>query len=153
MVAKVARVSSRVGPAHPSDLDCSSDVPLVKQEFKDECDVNLIIARCLKNGAPLPYYETVTPVFADVSDMGDYRQMVEQTRAAGEAFARLDPALRARFENDPAKLLDFLSDDKNYEEALTLGFLKPEAKSFAEAPPKPEPKAKPKGKGGDDSET
>ena len=40
---------------------------------------------------------------------------------AQQSFESLPSELRAKFENDPAKLISYLSDDKNNAEAIKLG--------------------------------
>ena len=40
---------------------------------------------------------------------------------AQQSFESLPSELRGRFENDPAKLIDFLSDERNNAEAVKLG--------------------------------
>lgn len=119
-----------------SDICCCKDVPLVKQEFKDDCDINIIIERCLRNGAPLPTYEHVAPIYADITEMGDYRDMVERIRRADDAFMEMPAPVRARFDNDPGKLLDMLADPSRVDEAVELGLA-----VRREEPPAPEPKA------------
>lgn len=130
----------RVG--RPGDIDCSGDVPLVKQEFADDCNVNIIIARCLRNGAPLPVHSNLEPIFADVSEVGDYRDVVERVRKADEAFMRLDAGVRTKFGNDPGLLMAFLQDPSKREEAIAMGLVVP--LKAPEAPPAPSPKPKPK---------
>ena len=53
--------------------------------------------------------------------------MVNQAR---DLFMSLDAEVRKRFGNDPAQLLDFLADNKNYDEAKKLGLVD------VKAPPK-----------------
>lgn len=115
-------------------IDCSKDKPLTQQSAKDECDINVIIDR-IKRGADVP--TTSTPArYGDFTQIPtDLRECLNVVRQADEVFMSLDAKVRARFENDPAQMLDFLNDSKNRDEAIALGLV--------EAPPKPveEPKA------------
>ena len=48
--------------------------------------------------------------------------------AADDAFMALPANIRERFNNDPAELVDFVSDDRNRSEAIDLGLVPPPAK-------------------------
>lgn len=106
---------------------------LTKQSFKDETDINRIVARVLKTG--------VVPgtakqgVFADVSSLGDYRASLHMVRDAEVAFAALPSKVRDRFDNDPVKLVTFLQDPQNRPQAVELGLIE------GKAPQSPEKRA------------
>lgn len=116
-------------------IDCSGDQPVTKQEFKKDCDVNVIIARCLRSGVPLPGIDA-QQVFADVSQFGDFSEAVRIVHSANDAFMTLDADLRARFSNNPARLIEFIQNDANYDEAVKLGLVevKPGAAPKEQAP-------------------
>lgn len=108
-------------------LDVATDCSVVpegenpnptQQQFKDECDVNVIIARYQKVGMPLP---DPKGFYADFVGLGDYREMLHTVASAQESFLKLAPEVRRRFDNDPGKLLTFLNDPKNLDEAVSLG--------------------------------
>lgn len=110
-------------------IDCSKDKPLTQQSAKDECDINVIIDR-IKRGADLPSTQSNPPRYGDFSSIPtDLRECLNVVRQADELFMTLDAKVRRRFDNDPAKMLDFLNDEKNRQEAVDLGLV--------EAPPKP----------------
>lgn len=115
----------------PGDIDCSGDEPITKQEFAEESDINVIIARCLRGGG-LGHVQSLAPVFADVSELGDFADCVRRVDLAREAFMLLPAEVRLRFGNSSVKLIEFLSDGKNYDEAVRLGLVIPRKK--AEAP-------------------
>lgn len=76
-----------------------------KQEFKDECDVNNIVKRFVRDGF-VAHLNKGVPVFMDVSEIGDFRTAVDQVRAATKFFDNLPAKVRAKFGNDPARFLD-----------------------------------------------
>ncbi|WNK13521.1 MAG: internal scaffolding protein [Microvirus sp.] len=126
-----------VSPAPaPWDIDCSKDVPLVKQEFADDCDINKIIARCVKSNLPLPS-ASAAPLFADVSEIGSYDDCVRRVAAAKDAFMDLPADLRSRFDNEPSTLISFLADPANVPEAIKLGLLDQPKAVSEPAPPAP----------------
>lgn len=103
---------------------------LTRQEFKEECDLSLLLKRfgrtpegrkALQNAQG--YVAGVK--FGDVSSVPDFRTARDTVNAANASFMALPPLVRRRFENDPAQFLDFMTDSRNREEAERLGLLKP----------------------------
>lgn len=97
---------------------------LTQQSAKDECDINIIVERA-KRGADLSQLSRGPGFYGDFTGLPSYRDALIMVNKANEAFMTLDAQVRKRFDNDPAKLLDFLADDANREEAQKLGLLKP----------------------------
>lgn len=95
---------------------------MTQQQFKDECDINFIMEKYNKTGL-INHINTKKGVYADLSEISDYRDMLDTVRHADDVFMTLPASTRKRFDNDPAKLISFLQDDKNYEEAQALGLL------------------------------
>lgn len=108
-------------------IDCSpdtavgQDVRQAVQSGKDEADINWIVSRYLKTGE-LPA-ATNAAHYGDFTGISDYHTALNSVIAADEAFMALPATLRARFENDPGQLLDFLADSKNRDEAVKLGLI------------------------------
>lgn len=88
-----------------SDLTSSVDEggSLVQQQFHDEVDVNVIVRRF---GIGQPVALNTMGVYADFTGIYDYESAMERVRGAEERFMRLPPEVRARFENDPGRLID-----------------------------------------------
>ena len=99
----------------------NTDPSLTQQQFKDECDINNIIKTYSQTGV-LPVSKKVG-AFLDVSNVTDYQTSLQTVYEAQRAFDALPSKIRTRFENDPNLLLAFIEDDKNYDEALSLGLL------------------------------
>jgi len=97
-----------------------------KQAHKDECDVNLIVPRYSKTGL-VTHLNRAVPKFADVSDLGDYAKSLSVVLEAQSSFMQLPAQLRARFENDPAKFVEFCSNPDNQDELISLGLAVPAA--------------------------
>lgn len=102
---------------------------LTRQEFKDECDLGLIVQKFSSNPegmeALLNARNFVQGRFEDVSAVVDYQTALAQIKQADEAFMRLPAQVRTRFDNDPAKFLDFVDDPKNVDELRKLGLVEP----------------------------
>jgi len=95
---------------------------MTQQQFKDECDINVIVRRFGLTGE-LPENPRV-PMYGDFTEVKDYRTALEAVMAADDAFLEFPAELRARFENDPQKLLEFCENGANREEAVRLGLIK-----------------------------
>jgi len=105
-------------------------IPLVNQSDKDSVDLNLMFKRYEKEGL-IPDIQTGNlrpPQYTDFTKIPDFFQMQNQIARVTQAFNAYPAHIRARFQNEPAKLIEFLSDPKNEPEAIRLG-LKPAPKS------------------------
>nr|DAE80422.1 MAG TPA: Scaffold protein [Microviridae sp.] len=99
-------------------LDCSADEPLTQQQFAEETDINTIVRRFGLTGQLPDDYRA--PMEQDFFEITDFSTAMQAVRKAQEQFLQLPGDLRARFANDPQRLLDFLSDPDNKTEALKL---------------------------------
>lgn len=113
-------------------IDCS-EPKLVKQEFKQECDINHVIAQYKLTGE-LPRMRAPGR-YADVSALPSYQEALELVSNAKAAFNTLSAKVRARFSNDPGAMLDFLNDPANEAEAVSLGLVKASEETSAPAVP------------------
>lgn len=113
-----------------SGLLCA-DPTRTQQHFRDEVDINTIVERFGLTGE-LPS-DVRVPVNGDFTEaVTDYQTALNLVIQADDAFMQLPAAVRERFANDPGRLVEFVSDDANREEARKLGLLVPE-----KAPPEP----------------
>lgn len=107
---------------------------LTRQSELKSADINVIMAKYVKTGV-LPV-ATREGFFADVSTVGDYREALHRVMQAEDYFYKVPPQIRKRFENDPAKFLDFISDPKNLPEIEEMGLIEgTRPKKKPEVPP------------------
>lgn len=92
-------------------LECK-DPSLAQQHLKEETDINNIVAQYGVTGQ-LPEAPVNMPTYGDFTGIGDYRQALDAVMAADDAFMKLPANVRERFNNDPAELVDFVSDFEN----------------------------------------
>ncbi len=110
------------------------------QSFKDDADINCIIARYESTGVLVDPTVPVsrTPEFGDFSDMPDYQTAQNVIVAARNAFDALSSRIRERFGNDPAAYFDFVQSLKegseDYAEAVRLGIVNERSDSGHEVP-------------------
>lgn len=100
------------------------DLPsMTQQHFKQECDVNSILERYRKTGT-VQHISKSQQQYGDFTMFKDFKENLDTVTNAFQAFDALPAHLRKRFQNDPAQLLTFISDPKNYEEAQNLGIIR-----------------------------
>jgi phage internal scaffolding protein len=110
----VDKVSDETGLVCP-------DPSLAQQNFKDETDINYIVRQFGLTGE-LPG-KPLSPQYGDFTGVLDYHSAVNAVLAAQDEFDHLPAQMRARFNNDPAELIDFLGKEENREEATKLGLV------------------------------
>lgn len=125
--AKLSRVrhqldvdyNSRVFDTPVGDPEDPSDNRTM-QQFVEECDVNTIMARYESRGDLTHIYEAVAQ-YGDFSDVLDYREGIHQIMEAEASFMELPAKVRDKFNNDPAKFIEFATDEKNLDEMRSMG--------------------------------
>lgn len=105
-------------------LECG-DPSLAVQSAVEESDINTIVRRFNLTGQ-LPQ-NVVMPQYGDFEGVFDFQSAMNLLIDAEKSFMRFPAEVRKRFDNDPAKMVDFVSDERNRDEARKLGFLMPEA--------------------------
>jgi len=109
----------------------NNEPSMTQQQFAEEADINNIMR---KYGADPVAFNALTRkggVYADFSQISDYHGMLQEVAHAQDAFASLPAQIRSRFANDPGKLIEFLSDSKNYDEGVELGLYDPKPPSIS----------------------
>jgi len=94
---------------------------VVQQQFAEECDINTIVKRFgitgeLPNGVAMP-------LSGDFTGVADFQSAMQMVRQAQESFMELPAAVRERFANDPARVIAFLENPENRDEAIKLGIV------------------------------
>lgn len=100
--------------------DPGDDEDLVQQHMRDECDINVIMARYQKTGE-LTHIASQAALYGDFSDVPDYKTGIDRILAADELFMELPSSIRDRFGNDPAQFLEFATDASNEDELVEMG--------------------------------
>ncbi len=117
-----------------------------KQSFKDECDINVIMAKYKARGI-VTHVTKYQGHYADLPTEVDFHSNLQSVMDAQEAFASLPAKIRERFKNDPAQFLGFVQDPKNQSEIDQMGLGHNPAKTAENLPdsailkPNPDPAA------------
>lgn len=99
---------------------------MTQQNFKDDSDINLILAKYKKTGL-IDHINKYGGQYADMPGEDDFHAAMNLVTNAQTMFADLPSEIRGHFENDPALFLDFMDDPENREEAIKMGLYPPEA--------------------------
>jgi len=108
--------------ASKDGVDCSKDPVLVEEHHANELDINKIIQKY----SPRDVFKAVNVVddiIEDFTSFEDFQDVMNRVARSKEAFMELPAEIRRQFDNDPAKLVFFVQDKANYEEAVRLGLV------------------------------
>lgn len=105
---------SMMGTSQPQSYDDGR----TKQSFKDETDVNLIIAKHTRMGT-LSHLEQWGGQYGDFTGF-DFQEAQNQIARANTMFEQLPASVRNKFKNDPSKFLEFVDNEENRDNLETL---------------------------------
>jgi phage internal scaffolding protein len=112
-----------------------------RQEFASQCNINNIIKKYVKNGNN-PFVISQDAKYGDFTNIPSHQDALDLVISAQNHFDQLPAKLRSRFNNDPAELLNFLSDVDNRKEAIELGLVQDlDSASKIKIPPSADDKA------------
>lgn len=99
-------------------LDCSGDAGRTIASQARDAELGIIMQQFGMTGHVPGSLEM--PTYMDFDEVFDYQSALHRVMQAQEAFAAIPSAIRARFDNDPAKFLDFAYNPENAEEMVKL---------------------------------
>lgn len=114
----------RDAASEAAGLECL-DPSLAQHHLSEEADINTIVKRFHLTGQ-LPSNLRM-PEYQDFDQVYDFHSAMNAIKEAEATFMALPAEHRARFGNDPQRLIAFLDDPANHEEAGEMGFLTPAA--------------------------
>lgn len=100
---------------------CTMEERRTKSEFKDDCDINLIISRYRKTGILPDLARAAAARFGDFSQIPSYQEMQDKLNAAEEMFAALPAKVRKEFDNDPGLFIAAADTEEGRETLKKLG--------------------------------
>lgn len=109
-----------------SGLKCE-DKSLAQQHLADEVNINTIVRTFTRTGQ-LPQHN-LPPLAEDFNQVTSFQHAMDLVVEARESFQQMPAEVRNRFQNDPARFVDFCSDPENKEEMRKWGLYSPEAVS------------------------
>ena len=95
---------------------------MTQEHFREETEILNIIRRHDRNGV-IDHINKGSAIYGDFSEITDYRDMIHKLREADSAFAQVPSDIRKRFENDPAKFFNFVTDPNNHAQLADMGLV------------------------------
>lgn len=92
------------------------------QDKRNQCDINRIMERAKKNGI-MPNFNQRKLIYADFASLPTYQESLNKVIAMENEFMSLPAKTRKEFDNDPQKLLDFVTNPANEEKSIELQLL------------------------------
>lgn len=114
-----------LGQTHPSGESAT------KQSFKDECDINSIMAKYQRSGL-LDHVSKYAPQYGEYTQR-DLLEAYEVVERAQEMFDDLPSRAREAFKNDPGEFLRYMEDPQLKERAgelLEMGLIDPKSEVY-----------------------
>ncbi len=96
------------------------EVGRTKQNHRDECDINNILARYQKTGV-LDFVNKHEGQYGDVSSV-EFQSAMDMVAEQKERFAELPSKVRNEFGNDPSQYLEFIATAGD-DEKIRLGLI------------------------------
>lgn len=106
--------------SNDNGLKCE-DPSLAQQQFKDDTDLNKLFQKYLETGEMPQVQNGLT--YGNFEGIFDFQTAMNAVRTAQGLFNELPARIKNRFDNDPQKMLEFLHDPENREEAEFLGLV------------------------------
>lgn len=97
---------------------------MTDQSFVKECDINSIMAKFVKTGI-LEHQSRYQGNYGDFTGAMDYQSALNAVMAADDMFMTLPAEIRAKFENDAGRFLDFVDDPNNMDQMVEMGLAVP----------------------------
>jgi len=97
----------------------TGDDSKVQKDMQDETDIKNILKKYGRTGV-LPIMQNEA-LYGDFSSVPDFMEAQNIIIKANEQFSLLDSDVRKKFDNDPAKFLEFCGKEENKEEMYKLG--------------------------------
>lgn len=113
-----------------------------KQAFKDEVDINNILRKHEK-GLLVDHVNKHQGQYGDFIVAGDFHNHMNLISEAQEAFMSIPAEIRANFDHDPAKFLEFAQDADNLDSMIDMGLAPPKPATDTPAAPTADPTADP----------
>lgn len=92
------------------------------QDKKNSVDINRIMKRAQKNGI-MPDFNRREVFYSDFASLPNYQESLNMVIKMENEFMAMPAKIRKKFDNDPQKLIDFVTDPKNEDEAVELELL------------------------------
>lgn len=94
-----------------------------QQQFKDECNINNVIAKYDKTGIFTHVNEAQAHYF-DNTKINEYQESLNLVIQSKLSFSKIPAEIRKRFGNDAGLYLEFVTNPDNMDEMVKMGLAK-----------------------------
>jgi len=102
-------------------------VSRTQQHFKDEVNINTILAKYQKTGI-VSHVRAAQAKYGDFTQLGEFADHMQTIATAQEAFEALPAKLRNDFGNSPQGFFQFIKDPQNFDACVSYGIFQPKPK-------------------------
>lgn len=106
-------------PRHRVSHDFS-EPRMTEQNHRKTCDVRTIMKKYERSGV-IEHVNRYGGRYGDFLSASNYHEAMNQVLRAQDMFNSLPSSVRSRFENDPAKFLEFAQNHENAEALAEMG--------------------------------
>lgn len=108
--------------------DASKSVAV--QDKRDSCDINRIVKKVTRpdgqiDAMTLQSIAKAPGRYGDFTGAADFQEVSNRVIRMNNAFMALPAETRLKFDNDPAKMIEFVTNPANEDESVKLGLLPP----------------------------
>jgi phage internal scaffolding protein len=126
--------------------DFTDSKSLTEQSHKQSVDIHYIMRKAEKTGI-IEHVNKHAGTYGEMPSGDEFHRHMNIIAQAETMFESVPSSIRKEFENSPAKFLDFIQNDANYDKAKEMGF--DVSHLTAPEPPIKAPVADPKPKEGE----
>lgn len=101
-------------------IDFSDDPGHTQQTHKQECDIHFILRKQQSTGVT-QHVNAHAGTYGEYLSGDDFHSAMNQISEAESLFESVPSSLRNKFENSPAKFLDFMQNPKNKNKMEEMG--------------------------------
>lgn len=102
-------------------ISFEDDEGLTEQSHKESCDIHVIMKKAAKTGL-VEHVNQYQGTYGEFGHGPDFHQAMNLIANAEQMFETIPAEIRKKFGNDPGVFLDWINNDKNYDEVAELGF-------------------------------
>lgn len=122
MAVKITEIKNAEGKVVKLKVQTIFDDPHKgQQQFKKDCDLKSMMKKYVKTGQIA--VSSVKAVYGDFSNELDFQDAQNKLARYTEKFMAQPAAIRAKFNNNPGEMAEFLSKKENLPEARELGLI------------------------------
>jgi len=98
----------------------SADDGMTQQHFKDQVDINNILAKYRRTGV-VEHVKKARELYGDFTELGEYARDLDKVAKAQQTFEMMPAEIRNQFKNSIQGFFEFIGDEKNKDQCVKWG--------------------------------